>query len=139
MRKLQFGLLTGMGILLGLSVWAQPSVQRMRDRLKQQSPGLIADYQTNMAFQEQASVRFQKGREFSMNTAEQWLQNNLELRPELDALESRTMPVNYGNFQVKRLQQFFKGIPVEHGVINITAKSGLVQLMQLEFYPVKSD
>lgn len=139
MRKLQLGLLTGIGILLGLTGWAQPSVQRMRDRLQQQSPGLIADYMLNMPFREQASVRFQKGREFSMNSAEQWLQNNLELRPAMDALESRSMPVSYGNYEVKRLQQFFKGIPVEHGVINITAKSGLVQLMQLEFYPVKPD
>ena len=118
---------------------AQPSLQKMRAKLEPTTPGQPAGAKMTIEAQLHASVFFTDITITSVRQAEAatWLTSQLELRQGTDALiEETNRTTLIGNLTVTRLQQYYRGIKVEHGTINTTARNTQLAMMQLEFYSI---
>ncbi|MEP7109867.1 MAG: M4 family metallopeptidase [Ferruginibacter sp.] len=115
---------------------AQPSVQKLKVEL-QQTKAAVVDFSINQLMPAQASVLLDRKVNLPITNVKDWLSMNLKLRPNTDLLVQRNVPVNFGSFEVQKFQQYYKGIKVEHGIINVTGKDGNTAMIQMEFYPVE--
>ncbi len=69
--------------------------------------------------------------------AKQWLASQLEMRQGVDGFaEEGGVTKAAAALEVTKLYQYYKGIKVEHGVVNTTSLGGKVVLMQMEFYSI---
>jgi Zn-dependent metalloprotease len=125
--------------LLTVQIFAQPSVQKMKDAVEKAAPGLVATFKTSTVMKDQASLLFGRNANIPVTAVREWLSSALQLRPNTDALEIADLPVKFGSYEVHKLQQTYKGIKVEHGIINATGKNGKTQMLQLEFYPIDNN
>ena len=117
-------------------VIAQPSLHKLKVKtdaaraLQQDAPT------TTLATATQASLIFHD-REVTVANIQQWLAGQLEMRDGIDALVEEGLPANAGNsLQVTKMQQYFKRVRVEHGVVNTTAGDVRVVMANLEFYSI---
>lgn len=137
MRKLLLG--TTMLVSVGSPiVWAQPSLQKMRDKQqlrRQNGTAEIFKLQVNEEMPEQGAILFVDKTVPAGNTAA-WLAGQMDFRTGIDVLTTRQQNVLKEGLAVEKLQQFYKGIKVEHGTVNATASNGINTLMQVEFYPI---
>jgi Zn-dependent metalloprotease len=87
----------------------------------------------------QAGILF-RGYDLNIDDVPQWLQQKMEMRTGTDLLKKeRPVTPASRNFEVNSFFQYYKGIKVEHGVVNITSRNGKVAAMQLEFYSIPDD
>ncbi len=131
MRKV---LLFSLLICFSCAIWAQPSIRKMKANLNIQDTTTTAPkmFVTN---ENQASILFSKEKGLPGNQPADWLTSQLALRKGVDIL-SRDGLTNTGSVTVEKLHQYYKGIKVEHGVINSTAINGKVSMMQMEYYSI---
>jgi Zn-dependent metalloprotease len=115
---------------------AQPSLSRMQLKLQQQGANAETGIDFKMISPSQAGILFHSNGSLPETQARQWLEEQLEIRPDADLFRLDDNIANTTGIEVKKLHQYYRGIKVEHGVINITAKSGRIAMMQLEFYSV---
>ncbi len=128
------------GILLVFvfgAVIAQPSLSRMQAKLQSNS-ALLNSIEFKLTSATQGSILFKNDFNLPETQARQWLEDQLEVRQGDDALRIDNNVANTRAIEVKKVHQYFKGIKVEHGVINLTSRNGRMAMMQLEFYPVKN-
>jgi Zn-dependent metalloprotease len=135
MRKSVITFSACLGLFLQ-STMAQPSVQKLQTQLRQTAVP-VADFTINQQMPEQASLLFDKKANLPITGVGDWLSTNFQFRANTDALVQKAAPAIFGSFEVQKMQQYFKGIPVEHGIINATAKNGKLSMLQMEFYPVE--
>jgi Zn-dependent metalloprotease len=116
---------------------AQPSLQKMKASLDK-TPA--AGYTYLESTPTQASVHFKEGRSLSKVTIKDWLTTSLQLRKGQDEINVSGSETNYGpDITVQKFQQYYKGIKVEHGIINSMSKKGRIENLQMEFHPVKDN
>lgn len=119
---------------------AQPSLQKMQVRL--QSGKKINTEQSyfkmtvNKKDPRQGSLLLSADMAIPKADFSRWLSDQLQLRPGIDALVTSGTTTDYLGLQIDKLQQYYKGIKVEHGVIAQVSKASKVALMQMEFYPI---
>jgi Zn-dependent metalloprotease len=111
---------------------AQPSLRLMKAAIDQQPEGI----KMNLIKSTQASVLFTPTNLTRQSDVLVWLGQKLGLRQNIDQLNDMSNDVAAGDYTVKTMQQYFKGIKVEHGFIHATAAKGRLALMQLEFYSI---
>ncbi|HMO63381.1 MAG TPA: M4 family metallopeptidase [Ferruginibacter sp.] len=126
-------------VLFTTTLLAQPSVHKVREITDKAAPGLVASFKTSTAMKDQASLLFGRNANIPVTAVREWLGTALHLRPNTDALEITGKPVQFGSYEVHKLQQMYKGIKVEHGIINATGKNGKTQMLQFEFYPIEDN
>ena len=115
---------------------AQPSLQKMQQKLvaiKQNTTQSYYRFEINNKAVNQASILFSADMALPKNNLEAWLANVLELRQGTDVFKEKEKAANYEGTQITKLQQYFKGIKVEHGILSEVDKDGKVQLLQMEF------
>ncbi|HMO61798.1 MAG TPA: M4 family metallopeptidase [Ferruginibacter sp.] len=119
-------------MLCGMHTLAQPSLRLMKAAIEQQPEGI------NMTLikSTQASILFNKTSTARQSDALQWLGTQLGLRPNTDQLKDLNSDVETGDYTIKTIQQYYKGIKVEHGFIHSTSARGRLAMMQLEFYSI---
>ena len=125
--------------LLSMFSYAQPTLLNMKGRLSSQKTNTAQSFykfDLNEKVPSQAALLFSPDLAMPRSNVKQWLADELQLRKGTDELISMQPPATYNNFQVEKLQQFYKGIKVEHGVISNAGKDDKVLLMQMEFYAV---
>ena len=126
------------GLLLALapfiSVFAQPSLSRLQTKLQLQGSVSQTGLDFKMISPTQAGLFF--GDNINLTDAQviNWIEDQLEIRPDADMFRINNNAANTGTVEVKKLQQYYRGIKVEFGVINITGKGGKIAMMQMEFY-----
>lgn len=115
---------------------AQPSLRSMNQQLAGEKPSPSGSYRTTLINPSQLAIRF-NGPALYKADVKNWLQTKLALRPGTDELVDKgrsTRPTS--TMEVLNLQQYFRGIKVEHGIVNITCSNGRAAMMQLEFYSI---
>ncbi|MEP7141523.1 MAG: M4 family metallopeptidase [Ferruginibacter sp.] len=125
-------------ILFFQNAIAQPSVQKLKLEL-QQKKAVVLDFSLNQQMPAQESVLLARNANLPIISIKDGLSSNLKLRPNTDLLVQINVPVKFGSFEVQKLQQYYKGIKVEHGIINATGKNGNTAMIQMEFYPVEDN
>ncbi|MFT3679762.1 MAG: M4 family metallopeptidase [Ferruginibacter sp.] len=125
--------------LFSFKSFAQPSVQKLKQDLTLKNSPVIAEFKINPTMKQQASLTLTRNVNLPLTAVKDWLTQELKLRVNTDVLMEKDLPVKFGKYEVRKMQQFYKGIKVEHGIINATAKDGNTQMLQLEFYQVKDD
>ncbi|MEO6453620.1 MAG: M4 family metallopeptidase [Ginsengibacter sp.] len=133
-----FILFTICSLLFFQNALAQPTLQKLKAQLQKPNTPVI-DFSINQLMPNQASALFAGNANVPIVNIKDWLTTNLQLRLNTDLLVQKNMPVTFGRFEVQKLQQFYKGIKVEHGIINVTGKDGNTAMIQMEFYPVEDD
>jgi Zn-dependent metalloprotease len=116
------------------STLAQPSISRLKakiDPVNDRNSGvkmdIINETQANISFSLQSTLR--------ENQSKEWINDQLELRRGIDNLSEDGL-VSTGTMNVRKYHQYYKGIRVEHGVINTTSSNGRVAMMQMEYYSI---
>jgi len=125
--------------IISFAAFAQPGLLKMKGKLglqKINTPQSFYKFDVNEKIPSQGSLLFSKDMALQSIEVKQWLTNQLQLRNGMDDLNYLQAAENYDGFQLQKLQQFFKGVKVEHGVINSTGKNDKVLLMQMEFYAI---
>jgi Zn-dependent metalloprotease len=118
---------------------AQPSVLKLKANVQNLPLQEKAGINVALVNETQAGLLFfpNRGTPLPQNTLLPWLSQRLQLRPQQDSLMFTNETVNtVDGFEVKKMRQYYRGIKIEHGVINSTSKNGLLQSLQLEFYSV---
>jgi Zn-dependent metalloprotease len=115
---------------------AQPSVRKLQQTLQTADPSISPAIIINADRKEQASLLLSAKTGIPINNVGNWLNTNLGLRRGKDSLVLRGESLTYHDLDVRKLQQMYKGIKVEHGIVNATARNGNTTMIQLEFYPV---
>lgn len=131
-------------ILLVLAIFsaqcafAQPSLRILAAKqTAQRQNGLTPSYKLTLTAPTQGAIFFAKDALLRQDDAPTWLANQLEMRTGIDQLTVADLPaITPDNLSVQKLQQFYKGIKVEHGVVKTTGNNGLTAMMQLEFYSI---
>lgn len=121
------------------NIIAQPSLQKMQRKLASEKQNVAQPYyrlQLNEKTPAQASLLFSSDINLQKDNLQSWLTDKLELRAGVDAFVEKQRPVDYFGSQVHKLQQYFKGIKVEHGVISQVVVNNSVRLLQFEFYSI---
>ena len=119
---------------LHAALFAQPGIYKLAASLRQTpaDSGIILTHVTAA----QAGILLPKNA-LPVNSVHEWLAAKLGMRTNTDALLATGIPTDAANgLHVTKLQQFYKGVKVEHGVVNITASNGNAIFIQLEYYPV---
>jgi Zn-dependent metalloprotease len=121
---------------------AQPSVKKLYEKLNSEiKQNTVTNYSVSLINASQAAIHFQAGDEpITRQSIGNWLSSSLELRPGVDLLlldEKVTTPSQ--TLSIQKLQQYYKGIRVEHGITSTLAKNGLASMAQLEFYSIPDD
>ncbi|MEP7111428.1 MAG: hypothetical protein ABI760_25755, partial [Ferruginibacter sp.] len=118
---------------------AQPSLQIMQQKLAAENKTALQQlykFELNSKMKTQAGLLFSPRMAVQKNRLQAWLSEKLDLRQGLDAFLQKGASTDYAGTQIIKLQQYYKGIKVEHGIISEVDKGGLVQLLQLEFYSI---
>ena len=126
-------------IYVGLPAFAQPSLERMQRKLsaeKQNTLQSFYKFEINSKIPTQAGILFSPDMAVQKTSLLPWLADKLALRQGTDAFLQSGQPTNYAGSQVSKLQQYYKGIKVEHGVISEVDVNSRVRLLQMEFYPI---
>ncbi len=130
-----FPLLIAFTFFVG-TAYAQPSLSKMKALLQQEAMLQPQGNQMKLINRTQAALLFK-------NTGPQaadivnWLDQKLVLRQNEDQLIDEQRDIHTeGDVSVKKIHQYYKGIKVEHGVINSTSYNGVVKMMQLEYYSI---
>jgi Zn-dependent metalloprotease len=120
---------------------AQPSLIKMKYRLNAKNKQLpnaplmeIVDKKPS-----QASIMFSENDSVRNADLENWLSENLELRKNIDRFERKQNQLVYKNFILEKQQQYYKGIKVEHGIINSVSINGRIRKLQFEFYSIDEE
>ncbi len=119
--------------------YAQPGLLKMEAQLQTEKINTTQSYykfQVNKNNPTQAALLLSKDVAVPQESAGQWLNDHLQLRPGKDALRQQPGVENYKGIELRKFQQYFKGIKVEHGIVTNAGREGKVLLMQLEFYPI---
>jgi Zn-dependent metalloprotease len=135
-------LLLAVFLFMMVPAFAQPSLEKMQQKLlgeKANTPQSYYRVELLNKNKTQASIFFSSDRMPEKAGLQTWFKEKLELRPGMDALLEGSQPTDYFGASINKVQQYFKGIKVEHGVVTTVAKAGKVQLLQLEFYTIKDD
>jgi Zn-dependent metalloprotease len=142
MKGVLNNLLFVLGMLFTVPVLAQPSLQKMQQKLAVEKQNTAQSfYRVEMLnkTKTQASVVFSADMMPQKAEVKGWLKENLELRSGIDLLMESTTITDYFGAAINKIQQYFKGIKVEHGVISQVSSSGKVQLLQMEFYSISDE
>ncbi len=122
--------------------FAQPSLAKMQQKLtaeKLPSPKSFYKFDINSKLPTQAGLLFSPDLSLQKSNLQTWLSGKLDLRQGIDALTEGGQPTAYAGTTISKLQQYYKGIKVEHGIVSAVAINNKVSLLQLEFYPIPSD
>ncbi len=131
-RKL---LLTIFSMTLLFKVTAQPSLSKMKATLDLLDPA-ISGLKMSIINESQAGILFSSGSSLSKAQTAGWLASQLQLRQGVDLLSPDPLQINTTEVNVEKLHQYFRGIKVEHGVINATSLNGKVSMLQMEYYSI---
>ena len=123
-------------LLLASAAFAQPSLLKMKARLDMAGNVQAKGTQLNLVNASQAGILFSGDASLNDNQVNAWLSSQLDLRPTMDAINPEGKAANTGDLAVSKLRQYYKGIKVEHGVINTTSRNGKLAMMQMEFYSI---
>ncbi|MEO6720067.1 MAG: M4 family metallopeptidase [Ferruginibacter sp.] len=134
--KKHYLLLSAFLLLVASAAFAQPSVLTMKSSLDRANDVQSKGAQFKMISASQAGVLFSADASLMENQVAGWISNQLGLRPAMDELKPEGKTSNTGDLAVSKLHQYYKGIKVEHGVINSTARNGKLAMMQMEFYAI---
>ena len=116
---------------------AQPSLLKMKQNLDNKKNLQINRFEVNEKIVTQASLQISDGNPVSKQQVIPWLSAQLQLRAGEDVLQKKGVTTEYvEGLNIERLQQYFKGIKVEHGNIAYTSRGNAVSFLQIEFYPV---
>ena len=119
---------------------SQPSIQKLKNKLTGANRLLINDFEVIISdkMKQNASLRLLGKSSLKMEETPKWLSSRLDLRPTEDELiwKDNKATLLGKNFSVRKMQQYYHGILVEHGIISVAAKAGNAQFMQIEFYPI---
>jgi Zn-dependent metalloprotease len=121
-------------LFLLLSANAQPSLTNLNARLNTaefRSAGLKMELISEI----QAGILFSERTAFAENGLQQWLNTNLELRQSVDVL-SPGKTIGSFTVEVKKFQQYYRGLKVEHGIVKASVMDGQVKSLQFEFYSI---
>jgi Zn-dependent metalloprotease len=121
---------------------AQPTLQKMQQKLvaiKQNTAQSFYRFEITSKMKNQGSLLFSADMAVPKANVQTWLAEVLGLRQDMDAFKKKGKSASYGGTQISKLQQYFKGIKVEHGIVNQVDKDDKVQLLQIEFYSVPAD
>ncbi|MBD2720861.1 M4 family metallopeptidase [Hymenobacter armeniacus] len=131
-------------LFLSAGAWAQqpadrapaPSLARLQAALRQApNQTLGAQVELNPRQPAQAAISF-GARGLPADNAVGWLGQQLQLRSGIDQLRPAGTTAAGPGVAVQRVQQYYRGIKVEHGSARIVSSGGQVASMQLEFYAV---
>lgn len=115
---------------------AQPSVHKLKANTDAIRQSQVAAAFATIISPTQAGVAFQQ-EQLGISETRQWLFSRLEMRPEIDVLlEEGIRTKAASELEVIKFRQYYKGIKVEHGVVNTTHRNGTVVFLQLEFYSI---
>jgi len=126
-------------LLLGLSTgaFAQPSLSKMKLQIDNEELQQPKGRSMKIINSTQAGILFKNNTELVQTNVITWLSQKLLLRQNEDQLVDENRDVVTGdNYAVKKIHQYYKGIKVEHGMINVTARNGKIGMIQLEYYSV---
>ena len=123
-------------VFFAYKAFAQPSLAAMKLKIDQQETLQPTGSQVTLINSTQASILFKNNAQLRQADAEQWLTGNLSLRQNIDFFQDENRDITTGDFTIKKIHQYYKGIKVEHGVIASTSKNGALALMQMEYYSV---
>ena len=140
-RFLRLVFCTGL-LLVSATVFAQPSLEKMQRKLaveKQNTARSFYKFELNAKMRTQAGLLLSPDMAVQKNNLQTWLADKLALRQGTDAFMQRQQATDYAGTKISKLQQFYKGIKVEHGVISAVDINNRVRLLQMEFYPVPND
>jgi len=121
------------------SAFAQPSLEKMQRKLaaeKQNTAQSFYKFELNSKIKTQAGILLSPDMAVQKNNLLPWLADKLALRQGADAFMQKEGSTDYAGTQVSKLQQYYKGIKVEHGVISEADINNKVRLLQMEFYPI---
>lgn len=124
-------------ISISYTSFAQPSLKSMKLRTDLTKNLQPISPEMKLITSTQASILFDKEKiTLKKEDALTWISNRLELRQDIDALKETGLDISTNDFSLKKVQQYYKGIKVEHGIINATSINGDLALMELEFYSI---
>jgi Zn-dependent metalloprotease len=139
MRKLFTHLVLLFSIAAGGDVMAQPTLQKLQEQLLKENSGAplpLYTIELNNKKPSLGAILFNPSANIALSEAKQWLSNRLALRAGVDELTDLNYPVVSRDLSIYKYQQFFKGIAVENGMINIAGNNGKAGLIQIEFYAI---
>ncbi|MFT3679686.1 MAG: M4 family metallopeptidase [Ferruginibacter sp.] len=117
-------------------VFAQPSLSLLKTKVQQLEKFKLPVFTMKQLSPTKAGLFFPDKKMVRKADAVTWLGTQLNLRKGADELKIDKEDITPGNFSVEHLQQYFKGIKVEHGLINVTSDNEDLVMMQMEFYSV---
>ncbi len=122
-------------------VYAQPSLSKMKaviDKEELQQPEGIKMKLVNST---QAGILFKNGSNLTGAQVAGWLGQKLNLRQNVDQLvdDNKDVSTGGGIYVAKKLHQVYRGIKVEHGVVNATSANDKINMLQLEFYSIPDE
>lgn len=139
MSKLLLRLSSVFFLLSAGSSFAQPGYQHMKAAMQRSATGESVPafkLDVNPTNSTLGSLLFNKGFALPAASARQWVSSQLQLRAGIDELRPIGNPVHTANFDVFKFNQYYKGIKVEHGAINLAAVNGNMSMAQMEFYSI---
>ena len=126
-----------LSVMICMSAYAQPSLLRMKQTIDNEELLQPKGRSIKLINSTQAGILFKNNTELQQSNAINWLSQKLALRQNEDQLVDENRDVlTVDNFVVKKIHQYYKGIKVEHGVINSTGRNGNIAMIQLEYYSV---
>jgi Zn-dependent metalloprotease len=117
------------------SVFSQISFPKVKGKLDLQNQQQKTDRHITINSKTQAGIYF-RDKQLQDNKSADWIKTQLELRQGIDSLKEDTSYAIYDGITIKKLHQYYKGIKVEHGVINTTSSHGNVAMIQMEVYSI---
>lgn len=117
---------------------AQPTLLKMKEKLQLQKTvtKIDFDFKVNPKQNNLATIHFSPTTALKPSDSKQWLTTQLQLRKGVDDLITKPNIARYPAMQVEKLEQYFKGIKVEHGIIKAASIGGKLAVMQMEFYSI---
>jgi len=113
---------------------ADKELQAYKARVK--ADPLVTSFEFNDKHGTPAYIRFDGPVSISIANAEQALAKYLPVRRNTDELSKIKDETMYGNIEVQRYQQYFKGVRIEHGSYVVVAKDGKLSYITGEFFQV---
>lgn len=125
-------LLAGALALTGYGL-AQPSLGKLSETIKKQRNE--NRYQLKLTGPFQGSLQVSSAARLLKTEAQAWLSSALGLRSGKDGLLNTAKRSGAtGDIEVEKYQQWYQGVKVEHGFVNVVSRAGQVAGIQLEFY-----
>lgn len=116
--------------------YAQPSIYNLKANAGAAKQAGGAEAKVTIISPTEAGIKLHQ-QQLLQSNAKQWLASKLGMRPGVDALlDEGAVTKAAAALEVTKLHQYYKGIKVEHGVVNTTSRSGSVVNMQMEFYSI---